>query len=103
MTDRGWIDELAYLTGAEWWPRRNGKLTAHREMFDQAADAGVHVHLVSPTSAVCANGDDTCPAWRSQRSAVDFTKPGQPRMSFDEAISKVESEYGDALDELGKL
>ena len=49
------FDELAYYVGAGWWPRRNGKLTAQRAVFDHAADAGVHVHHVSTTSAVCAN------------------------------------------------
>lgn len=68
LTPRGvWIDEFAYFVGATWWPRRCGKLTAHREVFNRAADAGVHVHQVSPTSAVCANGDDACPVWRSQQ------------------------------------
>lgn len=62
-----WIDEFAYFIRAQWWPRRNGKITAQREVFDQLAGEGEHVHQLSPTSAVCANGDDLCPVWRSQQ------------------------------------
>lgn len=67
MADGMWLDEVAYFVGAAWWPRRCGKLTAQRAVFEQAANAGEHVHQVSPNSAICANGDDLCPVWRSQQ------------------------------------
>lgn len=67
MTDRVWVDELAFFAGSAWWPRRHGKITAQREVFDQSAAAGEHAHWVSSTGGECVNGDDTCPVWRSQQ------------------------------------
>ena len=71
MTDRVWIDELThFLNGNRWLVsrgRRNGHITAQRDIFEQLAKAGEHIHQVSATSAVCANGDDTCPVWRAQQ------------------------------------
>lgn len=35
--------------------------------------------------------------------ARDFTKPGSRRMSLDDAMHKIEVEYGEALELLGKI
>lgn len=47
-------------------PRRNGKMTRHRELVESAASAGEHTHEWSSSKVRCYNGTPECSVWAKQ-------------------------------------
>lgn len=73
-----WFDEFAeYLATAG---RQSGKLAVQRGLYERLANEGHHVHEVSTSTAVCANGDNTCSVWRSQQPAATGSTFDSPPM-----------------------